>query len=645
MPAGDEYGIDFGGVPWMMPPFVVNEDKLNTDDIAGWLRNYGWNFNDTINAGRPTDWSQGGGGGVGPIPVVPPDSGIIGSRNPDGTLINNSILPPPRPGYDPNVGIIDPNASIGGPGQIGIGIPGVIGIGLGGIVTGGLIGGGGGGGGSAGASQGGGSIVPPVLIGGNDQPGGMIIPGALPPQDPKMGPTAPMEQPQNPIVPGPLPPQDPRMGPVAQQETNPDTIVPPFLKPKVTEPPQQQPTIAPSTFFPTTNQLPGPGAGGSGGSNPTNPNPTVPTTTPTNIMDRNYYREGSQSVSDLQRLFPQMMGLYGQASGAYGQADYQNYANLLGQMGGSNNQMTQFANQQTREANQALRTGNLADVGNLGQMALGYKQATNQELYGNMAGLDAAAAAGVGPNQGQNFLSKLLGQGGVGPSSTQLSLEQQAADRLAQGGRLSAGDERMAQQSAREAWAARGRLDDTGAVASEALNRDALMRQRRDENNLFAQGVDQTGFNQRGTAQQLNAGMATTLGNMDYARQQQAFNQQIGATQARTQNAFDPFGVILGAQYGQQTNNAGSNQALFGQTTGFSSGALGNQYVQNAYNPYNNYSNDVYGSNFNAANARSIAASNNAAAAAGARDQMNGQLIGGLLNFAGSNWNTWFPRT
>ena len=105
----------------------------------------------------------------------------------------------------------------------------------------------------------------------------------------------------------------------------------------------------------------------------------------------------------------------------------------------------------------------------------------------------------------------------------------------------------------------------------------------------------------------------------------------IGAAQAAT---FNPFAALLGQQYGMQTSNVGLNQALFGQGTGFSSGALSNQFVQGLLNPYSSYAADVYGSNFNAANARAIAEANANAAAQGANLQLIGGLAGTTLNYA-----------
>ncbi len=100
------------------------------------------------------------------------------------------------------------------------------------------------------------------------------------------------------------------------------------------------------------------------------------------------------------------------------------------------------------------------------------------------------------------------------------------------------------------------------------------------------------------------------------------------AANLRAANAFDPFNMA-------SSTNTGSNQQLFGQGSGFSSGAYGNQYVQNEFNPFQPYAQDVYGSNMNAANARAISAQNNAAALQGANTANSGAIANSFLRLLG----------
>lgn len=327
--------------------------------------------------------------------------------------------------------------------------------------------------------------------------------------------------------------------------------------------------------------------GSSGGTPGTGPGvtvpvvPIVPTTTPsmatTSAPDpRSYYNEGNTSLQALQSLFPGMSQLYGQASGAQSNTDYTNFQNILNQFAGTNNNstsqqnLTNTANAQTAASNTALRQGNLSDVNNLAAGALQTQQSVNQPLYSALNTYSTAA----------------------GNNLAQLQATQATA------GQLSPQDLETAQQAARAAWQARGLVNSPGAVGAEILNTNALQLQRQ---------------------QQAIANTQTGLTN---------YGQSVSAQQA---NVFNPYSTILGSQYGQQTNNAGSNTALFGQSTGFSSGAQGNQTQLSQENPYNTYTNDLYGSNYNAANAQYLTGQNNAAALQGANTQSNAILTNNFL--------------
>jgi hypothetical protein len=321
---------------------------------------------------------------------------------------------------------------------------------------------------------------------------------------------------------------------------------------------------------------------------PTTPVPTTPLALP---LDRNYYREGSQTNQDNASILPGIFQNYANVAGSYGQQDMANFASLLQSLGITNQQLTGMANQQTAAGNTALRTGNVADAGNLGGQALGVLQQLNPNMYGAL-----------------NRTNTTAGTTGS-PSDIQMTLEQQAREGLALGGQLSAEDNRLAQQAAREAWSARGLVNSPGAVADEVLNRDSLARQRLAERQALASAVDQQGFSQR----------------------QQGFGNQVQNSLLQMQGAFNPFETITSAN----TQNQGSNQQLFSQGAGFSSGAFGNQNVNNLANPFSPYAQDVFGSNFNAGNARYISQGNNAAAMAGARDAASGEIANSFLRLIG----------
>jgi len=321
----------------------------------------------------------------------------------------------------------------------------------------------------------------------------------------------------------------------------------------------------------------GTGSTGSGGQSGGNISLTFPVATPITVRDpglnREILREGRISTPAMREIAGSTLSSYGMLGGQPGMADIQSFQNLLGQVGAYNPELTRIASEQTIAANRAQREANIADVQRLSQAAMEAQRAANPELYSTL-GTYLPAATGM--------------------LATDL-------ERLQGAGRLSAEDIRMAQQSAREASLARGREMDMSGMAAEVLNRDALARQRQNE--------------ARANVQQ---SMQNVYGG-------------IGAAQAAT---FNPFAALLGQQYGMQTSNVGLNQALFGQGTGFSSGALSNQFVQGLLNPYSSYAADVYGSNFNAANARAIAEANANAAAQGANLQLIGGLAGTTLNYA-----------
>jgi hypothetical protein len=296
-------------------------------------------------------------------------------------------------------------------------------------------------------------------------------------------------------------------------------------------------------------------------------------------MNRNYLQEGQLGVDAMRQLMPQLMGQYAQFSGQPGQADAANFSNLLfGQYGAGayNPELTRLANEQTMASNTALRYANVGDVEALSGRASAAQRSANPEIYGMLGAYSGGA-------------------------QQQLSNDYAAVGR---GGQLTADEIRMAQQSAREAAGAQGRLRGSGTQAAEVLNRFQYQQQRDQQNRA-------------------NLGQS-----------QQA---ALGGMNASAQASFNPFSTLLGQ--GMNTQNVGTNQALFGQGSAFSSGALSNQYTQQLTNPYNPYAADVYGSNFNAENARWMTEKNNAANNSAANSQLFGQLIGGLFAAgAGSNW-------
>lgn len=231
--------------------------------------------------------------------------------------------------------------------------------------------------------------------------------------------------------------------------------------------------------------------------------------------------------------------------------------------GGYQSAFTAAAAEQTRAANKALREGNIADAQNLFASAQALRVQANPQLYGETGTIGQYATAAQ--NQVARDIESL---------------------RAAERGELTPEAIRNAQQAAREAYGARGRVMDRGAAAQEILNREAAVQQR---------------------VQQARQNLAQSMGQL---------GQGIGY---QTANVFDPMAAVLGQQYGMQTSNVGLNQALYNQAMGMAAGQGGYGFAQQMYNPFSNYAADVYGTNVNAINAAQIAEANRLASLEAAR--------------------------
>ena len=312
--------------------------------------------------------------------------------------------------------------------------------------------------------------------------------------------------------------------------------------------------------------------------------PTGETTVAEDVVSGYGKTARGMTQEDLQNLFASIVSQGGGASLAKGQ--------------GYNVALTDLAAEQTRAANRALREGNLADAAQFGMEARRLREMANPELYGEAGALPQFTRAAQG----------------------QVTRDIEAR-RAAERGELSPEAIRTAQQSAREAFAARGRVMDRGAVAQEVLNREAAVQQRQ---------------------QLARQNLAQSMGQL---------GQGIGY---QTSNVFDPMAAALGQQYGMQTSNVGLNQALYNQAMGMASGQGGYGFAQQLYNPFSNYAADVYGTNVNAINAAQIAEANRLASLeaarmgeAAARNAANTRLALGSVDFLYNigRANNWWPSS
>jgi hypothetical protein len=323
---------------------------------------------------------------------------------------------------------------------------------------------------------------------------------------------------------------------------------------------------------------------------PTQATPTynLPTTEPYKYRD--FLREGTTSTSDLAKMQTGITDVYGTAAQGYSAADLSRLQNIFGGFGqvpglqSMQTGFTQAATTQTIDSNRALRQANLADITGMAPQlytAEALRRGLNPEMYASMQMAERAI-------------------------SPQLAADTEALQR-AQSGQLSQQDLRAAQQSAREAYGARGMLMGQGAINAEIMNADQVRRQRE---------------------QEARANVQQSLGNL---------YQSVGARQA---NVFDPFAATLGQQYGMQTQNVGLSSQMFNQAQQMAGGGGGYGYAQQTFNPFQPYAQDVYQTNVNAYNAAQIAAANRQAALEAAKMGRTGdyaQVFGGLLgSLAGS---------
>lgn len=144
-------------------------------------------------------------------------------------------------------------------------------------------------------------------------------------------------------------------------------------------------------------------------------------------------------------------------------------------------------------------------------------------------------------------------------------INQMSQDQFARSGRLTPEQMRNAQQQARLAGASRGRVGDQGTVASEILNREQALRNRRLE--ALQTGQLAFGMNQATAADPFQAilGRPAQAPGMGMASSQFAAGlagQQLGP------NLFDPnAGINLGLQ--NQANLANYQSSIYGSQAGF----------------------------------------------------------------------------
>jgi hypothetical protein len=189
-------------------------------------------------------------------------------------------------------------------------------------------------------------------------------------------------------------------------------------------------------------------------------------------------------------------------------------------------------------------------------------------------------------------------------SGLQSQLQQQASSLLGAGGGLTQGETMAAQQSARAAYADRGRLRGNAGIGAEILGTDQAQRARLMQNAQFAQGVDASG------QQQLNQ-------NRGYAQGVQAQNQGLSQFNAGQQNQLGQFNA--GQRTGISQFNTGQANQIGASLAQFNAG-------QNQQN-----------SQFNATGMNAMNQSAAERADANARFNYQGQMQNQQFNASGLN--------
>ena len=230
---------------------------------------------------------------------------------------------------------------------------------------------------------------------------------------------------------------------------------------------------------------------------------------------------------------------------------------------------------------------NLADLQTYQTGVLGLQtEATRQSAALERETLAAQRAADIGAVEqyGSRATAALRA---ADPYSTKMAeLQQKQAEQLygaAQG--VTPEQQRLAQQQARAAGLARGRVGDQSSIAAELLGREDVLARKRAE--AAQMGQLSFGMNRAISADPFQAILGRQSGAMQYGAQQQSFGQQLGAQPVGPRYLDPNAGINLAMQnqanlgnyntsiYGAQTQAAASSAASKNALIGAALGGLG----------------------------------------------------------------------
>jgi hypothetical protein len=230
---------------------------------------------------------------------------------------------------------------------------------------------------------------------------------------------------------------------------------------------------------------------------------------------------------------------------------------------------------------------NLADLQTYQTGLLGMQDATTRQAAAlERETLAAQRAADIGDVEKYGGRATAALRAADPYSARMAELSQQAAEQAyASSGQVTPEQMRGAQQAARAAGSARGRLGDQSTIASEILGREDILARRRAE--AAQMGQMAFGMNRAISADPFQAILGRQSGAMGYGAQQMGMAQQLGS-QAIGPRAVDynaglnlamqnqsNLGSYQTAIYGSQAQVAGANAQARGAMIGGALGGLG----------------------------------------------------------------------
>lgn len=170
----------------------------------------------------------------------------------------------------------------------------------------------------------------------------------------------------------------------------------------------------------------------------------------------------------------------------------------------------------------------------------------------------------------------------AGPSALSGELNTTALSGLRLGSALSAEDERAAAQTARGAYSARGLAAGRPAAAAEVLSRDAFARQREQERQSFATGVEELNLRGQTTTTASSDALGSNL--LDYfgsLRAEETDENRFNINRYDSRYYYDrdaAMNMAIAKKNAKAAKSAGKS-SMWGQIGGAAIGALGAAFL------------------------------------------------------------------